>query len=250
MKNIYLILFALAFLISSCDQDNIGTLYEPDAPYVAFSSPVVSENILSAENNFAVDVQLVRSHLEDAATAEISLEMNEDIDGVFALESTTVTFEDGQGETIVKIVPLVEPSEIDPTKTYVFNLTITSDNASEFYNTTTYKASFRYTSIGTATFTSLFYEDEWEVEVQKLEVGNLTLYKLKHLYETGYDVTLVTEGSEITVNAQKAWYHPDYGDIYVSGSGTINGKVFNLLLDHHVPDLGSFGEYEETLTLP
>lgn len=250
MKKIYLLIFGLVLLITSCDQENPGALYEPEAPYVGFSTPVVSENVLSAEDNYSVSVQIVRSDLEGTATAEVSLEMNDNIEGVFELESNTATFEDGEGKAYVKIVPLVEASQLDPTITYVFNLTLTSENASSFYNTTTYKASFKYTTLGTATFTSTFFEDEWEVEVQKLEVGNLTLYKLKHLYEAGYDVTLITEGTEITVNAQKAWYHSSYGDIYVSGGGTIDGKVYNLLFDHHVPGVGSFGEYNETLTLP
>ncbi|MCA1759725.1 MAG: hypothetical protein LC658_08130, partial [Bacteroidales bacterium] len=149
MKHTYLILILFAMALFSCGQENMGTLYEPDAPYVAFSSPVVSGNVLSAENGFSVRVQLVRSDLSGAATATVSLEMNENIEGVFDLESNSVTFEDGKGIAYLKIVPQVEPGQIDPTKNYVFNLTLTGDNASGLYNKTSYRASFRYTSIGT-----------------------------------------------------------------------------------------------------
>ena len=127
MKPTYLILILFSMAIFSCDQENMGTLYEPEAPYVAFSSPVVSGNVLSAENDFSVNVQLVRSHLSGSATATVSLEMNANIQGVFELESNTVTFEDGKGTAYLKIVPLVEPGQIDPTKNYVFNLIITDD---------------------------------------------------------------------------------------------------------------------------
>lgn len=251
MKHIHFIIMLFAVLLFSCDQENMGTLYEPEAPYVAFSSPVVSGNVLSAENNFSVNVQLVRSDLSGTATATVSLQMNENIEGVFDLESSTVTFEDGKGTAYVKIVPQVEPGEIDPTKNYVFNLTLTGENASTLYNQTSYRASFQYTPIGTGTFTSVFFEDEWPVDIEKLEVGNLTLYKAKGLYETGYDITIVVEGNNVTVEDQAAWYYDDeYGDVWVSGTGTINGKTITLSLTHFIPDVYAWEPETEILTLP
>jgi len=250
MKNIYLIIIAMALTLFSCDQENMGTIYEPEAPYVAFSTEVVPENILSAETNYSVNVQLVRSELSGTETAEVQLEMNENVDGVFALESNTVTFQDGEAKAYVRVVPAIEPSEIDPTKVYEFNLTITSNNASELYNNTTYKASFKYTPIGTGDFVSTFFEAEWPVAIEKLEVGELSLYKAKDLYETGYDITLIVESGNVTINPQTAWESADYGPVWAAGSGTITGKVLTLTIEHYVPDLGSFGEYTETLTLP
>jgi len=251
MKNTLIILFVLALALFSCDQENIGTLYEPSSPYVAFSSPVVSENVLSAENAYSVSCQIVRSDLNAATTANIVLEMNDNIEGVFALESNTVTFENGKGIAYAKIIPLVEPSLIDPTKTYVFNLTLSGDNASELYNTTTYKASFEYTAIGSGIFTSEFYEDEWAVDIQKLVVGDLTLYKVKGLYEAGYDITIVVQGTNVSVEGQAAWYYDDdYGEVYVSGSGTANGNVLTMSLVHYIPDVYDWDAATEVLTLP
>ena len=169
---------------------------------------------------------------------------------VFALESNTVTFESGKGEAFTKIVPLVDVSLIDPLKTYVFNLTLTGDNVSELYNTTTYKASFEYTPIGTGFFVSELFENSWDVDIKKLEVGSLTLYKAAGLYETGNDITIIVEGNNITINDQLAWYSEDYGDVYIVGSGTIEGKVMTMVIEHYVPDLGSYGEFTEILTLP
>jgi hypothetical protein len=250
MKKIVLIIF-FALSLFACDQENIGTLYEPEAPYVAFSSSIVPENILSADNNYSVSVQIVRSDLSTATTANVALEMNDNIEGVFDLESSSVTFENGKGVAYVKIVPVVDAAAIDPTKAYVFNLTLTGDNVSSMYNKTTYKASFQYTSIGTGTFNSMFFEDEWSVDIEKLEVGNLVLYKTKGLYEDGYDITIIVDGENVTVDGQPAWYYDDeYGEVYVSGSGTISGKVVTLSLTHYIPDVHAWDPATEVLTLP
>lgn len=251
MKKTYLILIILAAALFSCDQENMGALYEPDGPYVAFSSSVVTNNVLSAENNFSVSVQIVRSDVSVATTATVELEMNDDINGVFALESNTVTFEEGKGAANVKIAPIVEPSEIDPTKTYVFNLTLTGDNVSEFYGTTSYRASFQYTPIGAGTFNSAFFGDVWSVDIEKLEVGSITLYKAKGLYESGYDITIIVEGTNVTINEQPAWfYDSDYGDVVIVGTGTADGKVLTISIEHYIPNVGGWDPETEVLTLP
>lgn len=251
MKNIFLIILALAVAFVSCDQENIGTIYEPENSYVAFSSSVVPENILSAENNFSVSVQIVRSDLNTPITAEVTLEMNGDIDGVFSLESNSVTFQDGEGVAYVKIVPMVDAAQIDPTKSYTFKLILTGDNVSEFYGQTTYKASFKYTPIGSGTFTSEFYEDEWAVDIEKLEVGNIVLYKARGLYEAGYDITIVVDGENVTVEGQPAWYYDDeYGEVYISGSGTLSGKTLTMSLTHFIPDVYAWDPATEVLILP
>ncbi len=251
MKNLALYLLVLVVALSSCDQENIGTIYEPDNAYVAFSSSIVPENVLSADDNYSVSVQIVRSDLSASTTANITLEMNDDIEGVFALESNTVTFEDGEGTATAKIVPLVDAAEIDPTITYVFKLTLNGDNVSPLFNTTTYKASFKYTAIGSGYFVSEAWGDEWSVEMQMLEVGSVTLYKLKDLYEGGYDITIIVSGNDVTIAPQPAWfYDSDAGDAYVQGSGTKSGNVLSMSIEHYVPDLGSYGYYSEVLTLP
>lgn len=251
MKNIFPILIILAIALVSCDQENLGTIYEPEYPYVAFSASVVPENILSADNNFSVNVQIVRSNLTVATTATVELEMNDNIDGVFNLENNNITFEDGKGEAYVKIVPIVAPSQIDPTKSYTFNLTLTGDNVSEFYGQTTYKASFQYTPIGSGTFNSEFYGEEWTVEIEKLEVGNLVLYKTRELYMPGYDITIIVDGENVSVDGQPAWYYDDeYGEVYVSGSGTISGKTLTMSLTHYIPDVYAWDPATEILILP
>ena len=251
MKNIFLIFLILALAFVSCDQENLGTIYEPEIAYVAFSSSIVPENILSAENNFSVSVQIVRSDLTAATTANVELEINEDIDGVFALESNSVTFDSGKGAAFVKIIPVVDAALIDPTKSYTFNLTLTGDNVSEFYGQTTYKASFKYTPIGAGTFNSVFFGEVWSVDIEKLEVGNITLYKARGLYEEGYDITILVEGNNVTIAEQPAWfYDSDFGDVLIIGSGTVDGKVLTISIEHYIPDVGGWDPETEILTLP
>ena len=237
----------------SCDQENIGTIYEPAAPYVAFSSSVVPQNFLNAGNNYSVSVQIVRSNLNEPTTAEVSLEMTSDIEGVFALESNSVTFEDGMGKAYVKIVPVVAPELINPAKTYTFNLTLTGDNVSELYNTTIYKAGFKltYVEAGTGDFVSEFFGDEWSVDLLKADLGNnLTVYKAKELYDVGYDIIIVVSGDNVTVAAQPAWYYDEYGEVYCMGEGTISGKVITMSLTHYIPDVFAWDPATEVLTLP
>jgi len=254
MKSIISTIFVLAVVLVSCDQDNIGTVYEPEKSYVAFSSPVVAENALSAENNFSVSVQIARSDLNETTTATVELEMNDDIEGVFALQSGTVTFNAGEGKAYAKIVPLVAPAEIDPTKSFKFELSLTGDNVSDLYNTTTYTANVKldYANVGSGNFVSQFFEDEWAVELLKADLGNnVTLYKAKNLYGEGYDIVMVVNGSNVTVSEQPAWYYDDeYGEVYVTGEGTINGKEMTLTLTHFIPDVYEWDAATEVLTLP
>lgn len=254
MKNIISTIFVLAVVLVSCDQDNIGTVYEPEKSYVAFSSPVVAENPLSAENNFSVSVQIVRSDLNEATTATVELAMNDDIEGVFALQSATVTFNAGEGKAYAKIVPLVAPAEIDPTKSFKFELSLTGDNVSELYNTTTYTANVKldYANLGEGNFVSQFSEDEWSVEILKADLGNnVSLYKAKNLYGDGYDIVIIVNGTTVTVNEQPAWYYDDeYGEVYVTGEGTISGKEMTLTLTHFIPDVYAWDATTEVLTLP
>ena len=262
MKNIYLILFVLAVTLVSCDQENIGTLYEPDGPYVAFSSQIVPENILSADNNFSVSVQLVRSDLDLPTTAQVVLEMNDDIEGVFDLENNSVTFEDGKGTANVKIVPVIDPALIDVTKTYEFKLTLVGENVSDLFNQTTYRASYALTfvSIGTGTFSSEFFGDEWSVEVEKATEAEV--YRIRDCYTEGFHIIFsVDEDNNIRYSTQQIGYDdPDYGmtslampdseepDSYYISEPYREGNSF-YLLGRMVVDAGSFGHWNEVLVL-
>jgi len=262
MKKIISILYLLLVVLVSCDQDNIGTLYDPETPYVAFSSSIVPENILSAENNYSVSVPIARSKLDEQTTAEVSLEMNDNIDGIFGLENTSVSFADGEGTAYAKIVPLVELSQIDVSKVYEFNLTLLGDNVSEFYNHTTYRATFLLTfePIGTGTLSSEFFGAEWSVQVEKAIEAEV--YKIIDCYTEGYNISFsVDNDNNVFYSPQQTGYvDPDYGmvslempdseepDSYYMGEPYREGNTI-YLLGRFTVEAGSYGHWYEVLTL-
>ena len=262
MKKIISILFILMVVLVSCDKENIGTLYEPETSYVAFSTEIVPENILSAENNYSVNVQITRSDLNMPTTAQVSLEMNDNINGVFGLESTSVSFAEGEGKAYAKIVPLVDLSQIDVSKVYEFKLTLEGDNVSEFYNQTTYRASFLLTfePIGTGTFSSEFFGDDWTVQVEK--AAEADVYRIIDCYTEGYNISFsVDNENNIFYSTQLTGYEdPDYGmvslempdseepDSYYIAEPYREGNTFYLLNRFTVED-GSYGHWYEILTL-
>jgi len=260
MKNKFLILFSFAIILFSCDQENMGTLYEPGAPYVAFSSPVVSGNVLSAENDFSVRVQLVRSDLSGSATATVSLEMNENIESVFDLESSSVTFDEGKGIAYANIVPVINPSLIDVTKTYEFSLKLVGDNVSELYNETTYRASFSLTfnPFGTGVFSSEFLENDWNVEVEKAEEADV--FRILNCYAEGYYNTFsVDNQNNIRYSTQETGYEDeDYGMVSLAMPDPEGSYYYSepyregnsyFLLGRMIVDAGSFGHWYEVLTM-
>ena len=260
MKLTYLILILFAVSLFSCDQENMGTLYEPNGPYVAFSAPVVSGNVLSAENDYSVNVQVVRSDLSAATTTSVELEMNEDIEGVFDLESSSVTFDEGKGIAYANIVPVINPSFIDVTKTYEFSLTLVGDNASDFYNKTTYRASFSLTfkPYGTGIFSSEFLENEWNVEVEKAEEAEV--YRILNCYAEGYNITFsVDNENNIRYSTQQTGYEDeDYGMVSLAMPDPEGSYYYSepyregnsyFLLGRMIVDAGSFGHWYEVLTI-
>jgi len=252
----------LLVVLVSCDQENIGTLYQPEMPYVAFSSSIVPENILSADNNYSVSVPIARSSLNEPTTAEVSLEMNETIEGLFGLESTTVTFVDGEGTAYAKIVPIIDLSQIDVSKVYEFKLTLLGENVSEFYNQTTYRASFLLTfeSIGTGTFSSEFFDDQWTVQVEKALEAEV--YRIVDCYIEGYNISFSVdnENNIFYATQQTGYVDPDYGmvslempdaeepDSYYMGEPFRDGNTF-YLLGRFTVEAGSYGHWYEFLTL-
>ena len=262
MKKIFSILIILTAALVSCDQKNIGTLYEPGGSYFAFSSSVVPDNTLSADNNYSVMVQIVRSDLSGTATADVSLEMNDNIDGVFALESSSVSFADGEGIAYAKIAPVVDLSLIDVSKVYEFKLSLVGENVSEFYNTSTYRASFLLTfePFGTGVYSSELFGDEWPVQIEK--AAEADVYRIIDCFVEGYDFTFsVDQDNNVFYSTQQTGYidgdngmvsleMPDAEepDSYYMGEPYREGNVF-YFLTHFSVEGGSYGHWYELLTL-
>lgn len=95
-----------------------------------------------------------------------------------------------------------------------------------------------------------FYEAEFPVEVEAGAGANE--YVAKGLFAEGMDITFtVNEDLSVTVPAQGAWSHADYGVVSVesvpgSRAQPCDGSI-TLVLNHFV-SAGTFGEYAEVLT--
>jgi hypothetical protein len=105
-----------------------------------------------------------------------------------------------------------------------------------------------FSPIGTGLFVSAFFEESWEQPVSLAEQAEV--YQCPGLYATGYDVNFMVDGSTVTVPEQFGWKHSTYGDISIQGTGTKEGNVLTVSIEHFVPGLGSFGAETEVLTLP
>ena len=101
------------------------------------------------------------------------------------------------------------------------------------------------------TFSSALAGDSWEQTVYELGNGK---YMLPDLYDQGRNITFVIdwETKKITVAAQAAWTHQNYGLIGVQGSGVYDAKdkVAKMTLTHFVPNLGSLGDFAEDFYFP
>ncbi|TRX71129.1 hypothetical protein [Carboxylicivirga sp. M1479] len=251
MRRIYI--YAVMFLValSACDQENKGPVIPgADLDNVYFPEKVI-EGLEVSDGNLVVECPIARYLKEDAGTTiSVEMELAEEDNGLFQLVNSDFVFEQGVMETAVEI-SVSDLSALDPFKTYTIKLTLVGENALVFNSNSELKVTKKrvFTPLGKGTFTSEIFGGSWEVDVEGLVGDTQAIYKAD-FYGDGYMVEVFVDGDEIEVSGQRAWIHGDYGDIYVSGEGSVDGKNLDMDLLHYVPDLGSFGIYNEILTLP
>ena len=96
---IYIILILFVGLLAvSCNKDNEAALYQPEKTIVSFLSDRVVGMEIAANNNYTIDCKIIRTNDEGDLTVPVKLEITDDIDGLFELASSNVTFK--AGETI------------------------------------------------------------------------------------------------------------------------------------------------------
>lgn len=113
-------------------------------------------------------------------------------------------------------------------------------------------AGLDYKPYGKGTYTSNFFGDTWEVDVEYSEVGNR--YRIANNWTDGYGFAFSPDGSKVTVyptTTETGYVHPSYGMVSVSDQGSTydeGTKTFTFNFKWTVA-AGSFGNYAETLTL-
>lgn len=252
----------MVVMFSSCNTDNEGAIYDggvsqgvtfelssqsvsfPSTGYEGFDIEVLRAK---AETDLAVNVtgSLVQGSEMLPLPAEISV-------------PSFVTFKAGEYKTNLH----VSVGNITPGQNYkivismeLTDITANVDNINS--KTITIFRDYTYSSIGQGIFQSEAMADEgqdyaeWNVEVHKAD--QTSWYRAVSPYEEGKDVLLkINDANEVTVDAQPAWTDPQYGVVYITGSGTLENGVITVKAEFTLPDAGlSFsGTYKEVLILP
>jgi len=255
MKKILLQILLVMIVLSACDQDNEGTLFDSKGiDYVAVGVTYVSDAyLLNEENSYSIQFPIHRTDKTKAGTvANLSL-IGDDL---FVLESSSITFEKGEGLAYAKIVP-TDNTAINAAAIYEFTLNVTGDNASLLYPTAKFSAQQELivNSIGIGTFNSTWNEAISEVEMMKAD--GLEIYKAVGLYEEGSDILIIenTVTGTVSIPKQKAWYHPAGYQAFIKGTGSVSvnedgKKVYSMDLEHFIPDVINWGAWPEVLVFP
>lgn len=263
-------IFGLALLagglFTSCDKDNIGTIYETTAQNISFLESKAS--VVTKANSASVTITLTRSKTTSEYAAHYTLTTSDG--GIFTdKNSGTATFAAGEWSTTITI----DAANMQGGTLYTCQLQLSSEDAASAdielgtETITTIDVSvmcdYNWVAFGTGFFSSPeIMEAEYDVVIEKAEGTNR--YKALSLYEPGYDVQFIIESdNSVIVEPQPGWYYSGYGDVYVNGALSDDGsnvagyydpatKTISLTMEHILPaaDDYSFGIFTDTLVMP
>ena len=246
--------------LTSCDQDNVGAIYEPTAANISFITD--AQSALTQESNLTVPVAIGRATTNGTYTANVT--MTDASEGI-TLKSQQVTFADGEGMAYA----VLEFANMEKGVEYTCNLTLSDADKStankdfgEQVSTTAVSVmcDYNWISMGNGFYSSPeWWEEEFYVPIRHAEGTNI--YRMMGLFQSGYNIDFTIEGDKVYVASQPSWYHSSYGDIYLVGDAndTADGyagpydaatKTVTFILYHYVPGLGGFGTFVDTLTMP
>jgi hypothetical protein len=262
-KLILLPVFLLGVFFSSCDQENITTIYDDGGvSKAAFPSKVMTVSMAPEDQN-TIKVPIYRTN---TTGTEPQIELTfatttTNANGVFTMPNKTVTFAEGSAVAYAEIkYPSI--NSLSPTANYVMTVTIGDSTklSPTLQNKITITAARKLTfeNIGTGKFTSTFFEETWDQPVQKAVEGEV--YKLMDCYVTGYHIIFsVNDDNSVSFGAQQTGYvHSSYGMItftpFQSTGAVIPGSAKNgktvTLAGRFTVSAGSFGIFTETMVLP
>ena len=246
--------------LTSCDQDNIGAIYEPTVANISFLT--AEQSTLTQEANLTVPVAIGRATTNGTYTANVT--MTDASEGI-TLKSQQVTFADGEGmayailefagmEKGVEYTCTLNLSDADKnTANTDFGEQVTTTNIAVMCD-------YNWIALGNGFYSSPeWWEEEFYVPIRHAEGTNI--YRMMGLFQSGYNVDFTIEGDKVYVASQPSWYHSTYGDIYLVGDANDNAdgyagpydaatKTVTFILYHYVPNLGGFGTFVDTLTMP
>ncbi|MBR5726158.1 MAG: hypothetical protein IKX56_05430 [Muribaculaceae bacterium] len=150
--------------LTSCDQENIGAIYEPTVANISFING--SQSTLTDQTSIEVPVAIGRATTNGSYTATVTL--SDASEGV-SLKSNQVTFADGEGMAyaIVVVTGMQQGNEYEGTLTLSDNDVATANTEfGEQITSTTVKVmcDYNWISAGTCTFTDYTWEDGYVAE--------------------------------------------------------------------------------------
>lgn len=264
-KILYGIAIAMVALFTACDQDNEAAIYRTNFQNVSFEQEEFA-TIMTNESEVSIPVRITRALTNGAYTATFALAS--DNEGIFSVESNSVSFENGQGSAVVN----VKASNLQKGFEYACTLTLSEQDIAQ-NDTITRSANneiklnvmcdWNWLSIGKGHYNSPeWWEEEFDVTIMKAEGATPSLYKIISLFQKGYDIQFqITPENYVIVPKQGSWVHSSYGVVSLQGYYTAGDytdvaglyhpdtKVCDMTLQHTV-SAGSFGAYTDYLTMP
>lgn len=236
-KNVYLVLF-LALLFVACDSD--------DMKYYDKVGDIPSVTTGKVENAFGLGAVISGDATADNGSwiqsKGICVSTNSDPQ-ITVDEKTSAIIDGDVNDSIGVFNSLI--LGLTPNTNYYYRAYALNASGIAYGEVKTFNSGEPPVFAGI--FESVFFEDSWPVEVEM--VPDINYYNVREMYDTGYDIRLQVSNTSVTIASQPAWYNPNYGDVYIQGSGTFDGKVFTLKIQHSVPGVGSWAATTEVLTL-
>lgn len=238
--------------LTSCDQDNIGAIYEPTVANISFLTD--EQSTLTDQTSIEVPVAIGRATTNGTYTANVT--MSDASEGV-SLKSNQVTFADGEGMAYATIVV----TGMEQGNEYSGTLTLSEADQNtantefgEQITSTTVKVmcDYNWISAGTCTFVDYTWEDGYEAEnVPIVNAEGTNIYRIKsplaYVYDSSYvdgrgdtsdwEFTLnsdgsinVADGASLNYWGYYMYYTSDYpGYCFIEKDGNTYGVNFLLL---------------------
>ncbi len=257
-----LFLLSLIFVLASCDNENVGAIYD-DGGVTKYAFASAKHNVeMVVEQAGVIAVPVYRTTTKGASNVSVSLDASATVASVFRLDNSNVTFKDGEGVAYVNLLyPDIET--VSPTASFTFKLAI-ADSAivsPTFINEVEIKAGRKltYEAFGVGVFDSKFFKEAWDQPILKAKEGEV--YKLPGLYFNNYDIVFaINPDNTVSFEKQPTGYVHSLGMVSfhprtkeVGGEpilSTKEGKVVTLNARFSIPDDRAFGIFSEVLTLP
>lgn len=253
MKKIIYFILAGATLMLSNGCQRQGTIYEiPEGnACVSFPTDKAKFEMLASDGN-KVTVELWRGNTKGAASVAVDIE--DHTNGVFTPSKESFEFADGQavatidftypdinafgGETYEVVLKVSDPKQVSPSG----------------YDELTVSAQRKLTRkfVGTGTFYSSFFDEEWEQDLYTTEEAP-DLYILPDCWKKGTDWMFnVVDGKPVFPETFFTGYvHSSYGNVNIASDGTvIEDGVLYLIVKKYFVSAGSFGNGYEAFVLP